>query len=125
MKSPIGPILAVAMLAIASTAGMPTRILAQQNNRNETGLPLYPHTTTGSQYPAASGFLIYTAQTSDTLPVVEAWYRQALPKATEAKDENQLTHGIVLTSGKDRVLVYQLGNRKGAVLELQKYVGGN
>lgn len=125
MKTPIGPTLAVAALALASTAGLPTGILAQQNTRNETGLPLYPHATTGSQYPAARGFLIYTAQTSDGLQVVEAWYRQALPKATEAKDENQLTHGIVLTSGKDKVLVYQLGNRKGAVLELQKYVGGN
>jgi hypothetical protein len=104
-----------ATLAIAGLVGLPSRILAQQNNRNETGLPLYPHVTTGSQYPAMQTkgrwYTIYTAQSSDSLADVEAWYRHALPQAKETKDENQLTHGSVLTNRNDKVLVYRLGKR--------------
>jgi len=117
-----------AKLAIAGLVGLPARILAQQNNRNETGLPLFPGVTTGTQYPPSETkgrwYAIYTAESRDPLAVVEAWYRHALPHANETKDENQLTHGIVLTNGKDKVLVYQLGKRAGTVIELQKYVRG-
>jgi hypothetical protein len=111
------------MLMIAGLLG-PVRILAG-NNHNETGLPLYPKANTGTQYPPSNehpAYLIYTAQSGDSLEVVEDWYRQALPQAKETKDDNQLTHGIVLTNGKDKVLVYQLGKSKGAVIELQKFV---
>jgi hypothetical protein len=101
--------------------GVPTPILAQKTN--ETGLPLYPNTNTGTQYPPNSdGYAIYTCQSPDTLAAVEEWYRHALPKAKETQDNNLLTHGIVLTIGKDRVLVYQLGKSPKAVIELQKYV---
>jgi hypothetical protein len=90
---------------------------------NETGLPLYPNTNTGTQYPPSpAGYAIYTCQSPDTLAAVEEWYRHALPKAKETQDNNQLTHGIVLTNGKDKVLVYQLGKSPKAVIELQKYV---
>jgi hypothetical protein len=109
------------LLAAVVLLGAPTPTLAQ--NGNETGLPLYPKTTTGKQYPPnPEGYSIYTAQSSDTLAAVEEWYRHALPKAKETEDNNQLTHGIVLTNGKDKVLVYQLGKISGAVIELQKYV---
>ena len=109
-------------LAIAPSA------LAAQNNPNTTGLPMYPHLNTGSEYPAvktkAGNYKIYTAQSADPIATVEAWYRHALPKAVETKDDNALTHGIVLTMGKDKVLVYTLGkNGKAAVVELQKYLG--
>lgn len=100
---------------------------AQANNKNQTGLPMYPALLNGTQYPASQTkegkFLIYTAQSKDPLETVEAWYRHALPKATETRDDNRLTHGIVLHNGRDKVLVYRLGNSKGAVVELQKFVG--
>ena len=48
------------------------------------------------------------AHSRDSKEVVEAWYRHALPQAKETKDDNQLTHGIVLKNGNDKVLVYQL-----------------
>lgn len=109
-------------VALACAAGS---LSAQGNQKNETGLPMYPTLTNGSQYPVSQTkdgkFLIYTAQTKDALGVVEAWYRRALPKARESADENGLTKGIVLKNGKDKVLVYQLGRMKGAVVELQKY----
>jgi hypothetical protein len=112
-------------VAVALTAvvllGVPTQILAQKGN--ETGLPLYPNSNTGRQYPPnPEGYAIYTAQSSDTLTAVEQWYRHELPKAKEAQDDNKMTHGIVLTNGKDKVLVYRLFNSPGAVIELQKYV---
>ncbi len=101
--------------------GAPTPILAQKGN--ETGLPLYPNTNTGTQYPPSpAGYAIYTCQSPDTLAAVAEWYRHALPNAKETQDNNQLTHGIVLTNGKDKVLVYQLGKSPKAVIELQKYV---
>jgi hypothetical protein len=114
------------MLVIAGILWLPVRIVAQGNKPNETGLPLYPKANTGTQYQASPdahpAYLIYTAQSSDSLEAVEDWYRHALPQAKETKDDNQLTHGIVLTKGKDKVLVYQLGKSKGAVIELQKFV---
>ncbi len=114
-----------AMLMVAGLLWLPVGILAQGNNHNETGLPLYPKANTGTQYPASPdahpAYLIYTAQSTDSLDVVEDWYRHALPQAKETKDDNQLTHGIVLTNGKDKVLVYQLGKSKGSVIELQKF----
>ena len=116
--------LGCSLIAFAAT---PATLFAQ-NNPNTTGLPMYPHLTTGSEYPSvktkAGNYKIYTAQSSDAIATVEAWYRHALPKAVETKDDNALTHGIVLTMGKDKVLVYTLGrNGKAAVVELQKYLG--
>jgi hypothetical protein len=105
----------------------PLALVAQGTHKNLTGLPMYPTLTNGTQYPASQTqegkFQIYTAETKDALDIVESWYRRALPKAKEARDDNNLTHGIVLTNGKDKVLVYQLGKSKGSVVELQKYVG--
>ena len=131
MKSRHADSLAAAALALALVvAGLvaPGLSLAEGNQKNETGLPLYPSATTGTQYPPATTkgvtYSIYTAQTKDSLAVVEDWYRHALPQAKETKSDNNLTHGIVLTIGKDKVLVYQLGKMSGAVIELQKYVAG-
>jgi hypothetical protein len=111
-------------LALACVAGSLT---AQGNRTNETGLPMYPTLTTGSQYPVSQTkegkFLIYTAQTKDAIDMVEAWYRRALPHASESTDDSGITKGIVLTNGKDKVLIYQLGKMKGAVVELQKFAG--
>ncbi len=122
MTSQLRPYLAGAVaIAAVVLLGAPTPILAQKGN--ETGLPLYPNTNTGTQYPPSpAGYAIYTCQSPDTLAAVEEWYRHALPKAKETQDNNQLTYGIVLTNGKDKVLVYQLGKSPKAVIELQKYV---
>jgi hypothetical protein len=112
----------VALLLAALVVLVATIPLLAQNG-NQTGLPLYPKNDTGTQYPPnPEGYSIYTAHSSDSLATVEDWYRHALPKAKETHDDNQLTHGIVLESGKDKVLVYQLGKSQGAVIELQKYV---
>jgi hypothetical protein len=122
VTSPLRPDLVIAA-AIAAVLLLvaPIPLLAQKGN--ETGLPLYPNTNTGTQYPPSpAGYAIYTCQSPDTLTAVEEWYRHALPKAKETEDNNQLTHGIVLTNGKDKVLVYQLGKNPKAVIELQKYV---
>ena len=122
MKSQLRPYLTavVAIAAVVVLLGAPAPIFAQKGN--ETGLPLYPNTNTGTQYPPSpDGYAIYTCQSPDTLAAVEEWYRHALPKAKETQDNNQLTHGIVLTNGKDKVLVYQLGKSPGAVIELQKF----
>ena len=116
-----------ATLAIAGLMALPTALVAQRNQPNETGLPLYPGVTTGTQYPPTQTkdgrYAIYTAHSRDSKEVVQAWYRRALPQAKETKDENQLTHGIVLKNGNDKVLVYQLLQSAGTVIELQKHLG--
>lgn len=116
---------ATAVLAAFALSSSP--LAAQENAPNTTGLPMYPKLTTGSEYPSVKTktghFRIYTAQSADLVAVVEAWYRKALPHAVETNDDNSLTHGIILTVGKDKVLVYSLGNFKTAVVELQKYMG--
>ncbi len=123
-----GLIVAAALVLVIAGLVAPGRSLAEENQKNETGLPLYPSATTGTQYPPSTTngltYSIYTAQTRDSLGVVEDWYRHALPQAKETRSDDKLTHGIVLTIGKDKVLVYQLGTRSGAVIELQKYVHG-
>jgi hypothetical protein len=121
VTSQLRPYLAVAVaIAVLVLLGADP-IFAQKGN--ETGLPLYPNTNTGKQYPPSpEGYAIYTCQSPDTLAAVEEWYRHALPKAKETQDNNQLIHGIVLTNVKDKVLVYQLGKSPGAVIELQKYM---
>ena len=117
-----------ATLVIAGLLALPASVMAQQNQPNETGLPLYLGVTTGTQYPPSQTkdgrYAIYTAHSRDSREVVEAWYRRALPQAKETKDENQLTHGFVLRNGSDKVLVYQLLQSAGTVIELQKHVGG-
>ena len=117
-----------ATLAIAGLMAPPNSLVAQQNQPNETGLPLYPGITTGTQYPPTQTkdgrYAIYTAHSRDSRVAVEARYRRALPQAKETKDENQLTYGIVLKNGNDKVLVYQLLQSAGTVIELQKHVGG-
>ena len=119
--------LIAAVASVAALAAAPAALAAQHNNPNTTGLPLYPKVTTGSEYPSvkedAGQYKVYTAQSSDAIATVEDWYRKALPKAVETKDDNSLTHGIVLTLGKDKVLVYTLGGGKTAIIELQKYLG--
>ncbi len=117
---------ATAVLAAFALSSSP--LAAQENAPNTTGLPMYPKLTTGSEYPSmkteAGTYKIYTAQSSDAIAVIEAWYRHALPKAVETRDDKPPTPGIVLTMGKDKVLVYSLGkNGTVAVVELQKYMG--
>ncbi|MEO8879600.1 MAG: hypothetical protein ABI446_04330 [Gemmatimonadaceae bacterium] len=130
MQHSLRRLLALATAAAATIVALatnPVALAAQQNNPNTTGLPMYPKLNTGSEYPSvkedAGHYKVYTAQSPDLVAVVESWYRKALPKAVETKDDNSLTHGIVLTKDKDRVLVYTLGGRKTAVVELQKYLG--
>jgi hypothetical protein len=118
-----------AAASIVALAALPSALAAQQNNPNTTGLPMYPKLNTGSEYASLKTeegtFKIYTAQSPDELSVVENWYRHALKSPVETKDDDQMTHGIKLTVGKDRVLVYQLGKRKGTIVELQQYLSAD
>ncbi len=117
----------IATAIVAAFALSSSSLAAQENAPNTTGLPMYPKLTTGSEYPSVKTktghYRIYTAQSSDPVAVVEGWYRKALPHAVETKDDNSFTHGIILTVGKDKVLVYSLGKSTSAVVELQKYMG--
>lgn len=118
--------LTAAAASLAALAILSSPLAAQQNNPNTTGLPMYPKLTTGSEYASMKTkegtFKIYTAHSSDEISVVQNWYRHALKHPVETKDDDQMTHGIKLTVGKDRVLVYQLGKYKGTVVELQQYL---
>lgn len=113
-----------------SIAGAASSVLPAQarNEPNKTGLPLYTHTIMGTQYDVFQDrtdkhwYTSYTAVvSSDSLEIVEAWYRRALPRATETTYVDGGRHGIQLRNGNDRVLVYKLGKNPGAVIELYKY----
>ena len=54
---------------------------------------------------------------------MEAWYRHALPKAVERKDDSESKKFIVLTVGKDIVLIYNLASSRTSIIKLQKYIG--
>lgn len=126
----------IRMVVVAATLSMVgavvTALPAQARNQpNKTGLPLYAHSIMGTQYDAFQDpsdghwYTSYTAVvSSDSLEAVEAWYRHALPKATETPYLVGGKHGIVLNNGKDRVRVYQMGRNPGAVIELYQYVRG-
>ena len=84
MTSQRRPYLAVAVaIAVLVLLGADP-IFAQKGN--ETGLPLYPNTNTGKQYPPSpEGYAIYTCQSPDTLAAVEEWYRHALNQRQAAR----------------------------------------
>jgi hypothetical protein len=112
--------------SVAAFALLPSTLRAQ-NKPNTTGLPLYPHVNTGSEYGSlktkTGTYRIYTAQTSDAIASVEAWYRHALPKGVESKFDDPPNHGIKLMLGKDEVQVYKLDTAKPTLVELKKYLG--
>jgi hypothetical protein len=117
----------VATATIVALAMLPSTLAAQENNPNTTGLPLYQHVTTGSEYASlktkTGTYRIYTAQSVDAIATVEAWYRHALPKAVESKFDDPPNHGIALTIGKDQVQIYKLDTAKATLIELKKYLG--
>lgn len=109
----------------------PVSLTAQTSHENKTGLPEYPNLANRTQYEipqqdSGHSYLMFTAESRDEVPVVEAWYRKALPKATERPKNTNATYGYELTNGGDKVQVYKLGqNGKGAVVELWKLVPSN
>ncbi|MGH7867436.1 MAG: hypothetical protein ACREP9_07325 [Candidatus Dormibacteraceae bacterium] len=99
---------------------------------NKTGLPEYPHLKDGGQIDqpqvdedTGRPYLMYTAGSDDPLPVIEAWYKKALPKATEKSLETFLLHGFEFTVGNDKVRVYHAGTGRNSIVALWKYVATN
>lgn len=128
----IAIVIGLAALAFASAT-----LRAQAIDKNETGLPVYPHIETGTQYhvkggygpalPAINGkrYDTYVASTPDTLPTVLAWYKHQFSSAKEhtEKGSGPLGPSRVLEVGSDRIEIYIVG-KSGTVFELQKYVPG-
>jgi hypothetical protein len=123
-----------APLAIAVCLGLlPTLGMAADDiDPNMTGLPTYPHVRRAVMDAVARNTLgrqctHYAAESSDSLEIVEAWYRNALPGAVET-DVNQnsiygsyfkLT-GIRLTRGDDFLTVYRMPDGASTSIELFK-----
>lgn len=108
----------------------PLSLAAQSASaENKTGLPEYPHLKDGwetdqPQVDDESGrsYLMFTAGSDDPLPVIEAWYKKALPKATEKPKETYMIHGFEFTNGNDKVRVYTAGKSRNSIVALWKYV---
>lgn len=114
--------LVLAPLSLAAQATVAT-------GDNKTGLPAYPNLKDGwemdqPQVDDASGrsYIMYTAGSDDPLAVIEAWYKKALPKATEKPLETYLLHGSEFTIGNDKVRVYRAGTGRNSIVALWKYV---
>jgi hypothetical protein len=105
------------------------------SDRNTTGLPTYPHVGHSIMDPVprdtlGSRCIHYAADSPDPLESVEAWYRRAMPGATESDvNKNSLygdffkLTGIRLTLGNDFVTVYRTQNGKSTSIELFKCAG--
>jgi hypothetical protein len=105
--------------------------LPAADDRNTTGLPTYPHIGHAIMDPVprdtlGSKCIHYVADSEDPLDRVAAWYRHAMPGATES-DVNQNSiyvgfklSGIRLTLGADFVTVYRTANGKTTSIELFK-----
>jgi hypothetical protein len=119
--------LVAAATTLVAIALAPSTLAAQQNSPNTTGLPLYAKVTTGSEYPSVKEetgtYKVYTALSSDPIATIEAWYRHALPKAVQMKDDTQPSKLIVLKIGKDIVLIYSLADGNSTIVKLHKYLG--
>src|SRR5579872_7361411 len=83
----------IRMIVLGALALAPLSLTGQATvatGTNKTGLPEYPHLKDGWEIDQprsdeASGrlYIMFTAGSDDPLPVIEAWYKKALPKATE------------------------------------------
>jgi hypothetical protein len=108
----------------------PSRVSAQ-DAYNLTGLPLYPNLTSaqmdGVTKTDAMGHwcMRFAAETFDALDLVEAWYRKALPLASETDlnhDERYHSYvnltGIKLAVGIDSVTVFRAADQSHTSIEL-------
>ncbi len=121
----------VGALALCFTV-LPIRSPAADVDQNTTGLPTYPHLRraimdTVSRSTLGHQCTHFAADSGDSLEMVEAWYRRALPGAVES-DVNQdsiygsyfkLT-GIKLTRGSDFLTVYRTDSGTSTSIELFK-----
>ncbi len=116
--------------AFAICVLLPSAGAAEDIAKNTTGLPTYPHLRRAIMDPVPRSTLghrctHYAAESGDSLEVVEAWYRNALPGSVES-DVNQespygsyfrLT-GIRLTKGNDFLTVYRTTDGASTSIEL-------
>jgi len=120
----IPALLTVALFAAASIA-------PAGDVYNLTGLPAYPHLTGAKMDNVARTDALghrctrFAGETSDSLEIVEAWYRQALVGASETDlnhDERYKIYdrlsGIKLAVGVDSVTVYKTANQSTTSIEL-------
>jgi hypothetical protein len=119
----------VGALALCFTV-LPVRGPAADVDQNTTGLPTYPHLRRAIMDAVSRDTLgrlctHFAADSGDSLEMVEAWYRKALPGAVET-DVNQdsiygsyfkLT-GIKLTKGSDFLTVYRIADGTSTSIEL-------
>ena len=99
---------------------------------NLTGLPAYPNLTSAAMARMLKTETFgrwcarFTAETSDSLSAVEAWYRKALIRASETDLTNDSQYkiyanlaGIKLALGIDYVAVYRASNQE-TIIELHR-----
>lgn len=122
------PILAAFLLIAPGLTAGPA---AAAEVYNFTGLPAYPNLATARMDEATRVDRLgrqcarFAGSTFDTLGAVEAWYRKALPGASETdlrNDENYTAaaalSGIKLAVGVDYVAIYRLSNQSSTAIEL-------
>jgi hypothetical protein len=101
--------------------------------RNLTGMPAYPNLTSavmdGVYRTDTLGrwCMRFWADTSDSLSVVEAWYRRNFPGASEIDLTHDSTYkvypglsGIKLALGIDYVVVYKTNNQAPTTVDLYR-----
>jgi hypothetical protein len=110
-----------ALVMISTSAAVPAASVID----NLTGLPTYPNLTSGAMDKTFRTETFgrwcarFTAATSDSFSLVEAWYRKALIRASEsdlAKDDRYNLYpnlsGVKLALGIDYVALYRTSNQQ-------------
>jgi hypothetical protein len=113
---------------VALSAAWPGAARPADSVANFTGLPAYPNLTSAAMERMLKTETFgrwcarFTAETSDSLSTVEAWYRKALIRASETdltQDDQYRIHpklaGIKLALGIDYVAVYRAPNQETTI----------
>ena len=119
-------LLAAQLLAAAMTAN-------SADTRNLTGLPAYPNLTSAVMDSVfrtdtlGHWCMRFWAATSDSLPVVESWYKKAMLGSSEIDLSHDKTYknyagvvGVKLALGIDYVVLYKTASQAATSIDLYR-----
>jgi hypothetical protein len=117
------------LFAAACIVLLPVSLAGQALVHNDTGLPTYPRLKSGEvaewNIDHKDLYHVYKSSSTDKMADVEAWYRHALPHATEAPKDAGIESELKLQVGKDVVNIFDLHQfgENAVEIDLMKYKG--
>jgi hypothetical protein len=122
-----------AALSLMAQSLIPAPAAISTDTRNLTGLPAYPNLTSAAMDRVfrtdtlGHWCMRFWAATSDSLPVVETWYRKALAGSSEIDLSHDKTYkkydgvvGVKLALGIDYVVLYKTSIQAPTSIDLYR-----